>query len=237
MKIHYLQHVPFENPGSILTWAKEKGFPVTDTKLYAKETFPKTKDFDWLIIMGGPMNIYEEEKYPWLITEKLFIQKAIEENKVVIGLCLGGQLIADILGGRVVKNPCTEIGWFPVTWTDRALSYSWFSHFPKEAVVFEWHGDTFTDLPEEVVLLAENEACKNQAFQYKNRVFGFQFHLENTLEIINNLIENCSDEMVPGKYVQTAEELVSRREYMEQDNQWMTRFLSKVAALYEADEL
>lgn len=231
MRLHYLQHVPFENPGSILAWAENNEYPVTGTHLYKNDKLPDQEEYDWLIVMGGPMNIYEEDKYHWLIEEKKFIKKAIDENKIVIGLCLGGQLIADILGGRVVKNPHTEIGWFPVTMSDQALSYPWFSHMPKQPMVFEWHGDTFIDLPKEVVLLAENKACKNQAFQYKNRVFGFQFHLENTLDIIENLIKNCSNEMIPALYIQTAEELRARIDNIQQDNKWMSLFLTKLASV------
>ena len=235
MRIHYLQHVPFENPGTILAWAQNNSYPVTCTRLYENPFLPDAAEFDWLVVMGGPMNIYEEEKYPWLAGEKEFIRVAIDSKKVVIGLCLGGQLIADVIGGRVVQNKWKEIGWFSVTFTEEALALSLFSHLPKNPVVFEWHGDTFTDLPEEAVLLASNEACKNQAFAYGKRVFGFQFHLENTQEIITALIENCRDEMQPSQYVQGAEEILTGTVYMEQDNKWMTLFLSKLAACYDED--
>ena len=99
MRIHYLQHVSFENPGSILEWAKANNGMVTSTQLYNDEALPDVKEFDWLVVMGGPMNIYEEEQYPWLKAEKALIKAAIEANKVVLGMCLGSQLIADIIGG------------------------------------------------------------------------------------------------------------------------------------------
>lgn len=237
MRIHYLQHVPFENPGIILSWAKEKNHPVTCTRLYENKKLPPMEEFDWLVVMGGPMNIYQEAEYPWLKEEKEFIKLAIAGNKVVIGLCLGGQLIADVIGGRVIKNRYVEIGWFPVTFTQEAFSLPLFSHLPGQPVIFQWHGDTFVDLPKEALLLAGNEACENQAFAYGSRVFGFQFHMENTMQIIKDLIENCKEEMVSGPYVQTADEILAGREFAERNNQWMLLFLSKLADLWEEGEI
>ncbi|WFR58752.1 type 1 glutamine amidotransferase [Anaerocolumna sp. AGMB13025] len=237
MRLHYLQHVPFENPGSILTWAREKGYTVTSTEFFLEGSLPEQKDFDWLVIMGGPMNIYEEDKYPWLVKEKMFIKEAIRNGKVLIGLCLGGQLIADCIGGKVTKNTCKEIGWYPVRLTREAKESFLFSHFPKAPVVFEWHGDTFSSLPEEATLLAENDACAHQAFVYKTRIFGFQYHLENTLEIIKGLTKNCAEELVPDKYIQTEEELLSHPEYILKDNEWMTAFLERLEYMYEEGKL
>lgn len=237
MRIHYLQHVPFENPGSILVWAQNNGHDVSKTLLYKNKPFPEQKDFDWLIVMGGPMNIYEEEKYPWLIREKRFIKEAIEHRKVIIGLCLGGQLIADVIGGKVTKNPCREIGWFSVRLCEAARRNPLFSFLLPKPVVFQWHGDTFSSLPEEAELLAESEACAHQAFVYRNRVFGFQFHLENTLPIIEDLIQNCQEEMIPGEYVQAPEELLSHPEYISQDNMWMDMFLTQLFDSYQKGEI
>ena len=228
MRLHYLQHVPFENPGSILTWAKENNWVITNTQLYNHDPLPKQEEFDWLVVMGGPMNIYEEEKYPWLADEKKFLRAAIASGKVIIGLCLGGQLIADVIGGKVTQNPCKEIGWLPVRLSEEALSSPLFSFFPKQPIVFQWHGDTFSVLPEDAKCIAESDGCKQQAFVYKNRVFGFQYHLENTLSIIKGLVENCGDEMVPDVYVQTPEELLAHPEYIEQDNKWMHMFLTQL---------
>ena len=228
MRLHYLQHVPFENPGSILEWADKNGCNVTGTHFYDDENLPKQRDYDWLVVMGGPMNIYDEKSYPWLTREKLFIHDAIESGKVVIGLCLGAQLIADVIGGNVTENPHQEIGWFPVNLSNEAKSSPLFSFFPQNPTVFQWHGDTFIELPEDAKCIAKNDACSHQAFIYKNRVFGFQFHLENTEEIIKNLLKHCQDEMVPGEYVQTPTEMLSHPEYIKQDNKWMDMFLTQL---------
>ncbi len=237
MRLHYLQHVPFENPGSILTWAKENKYVVTNTQLYKNDPFPRQQDFDWLVIMGGPMNIYEEEKYPWLAAEKKFIQEAIRSGKIIIGLCLGAQLLADVTGGKVTQNPYKEIGWFPIQLSEKVRLSPLFSFFPEQPVVFQWHGDTFSVLPEEAECIAQSQACKNQAFIYKRRVFGFQYHLENTPSIIKDLVENCRDEMVPDIYVQTPEELSAHPEYIEQNNRWMNQFLTQLEKMYREGEL
>lgn len=237
MRIHYLQHVPFENPGIILNWSATNQHQVTCTRLYEDHSFPELKEFDWLIIMGGPMNIYEEDEYSWLKEEKQFIQSAIKDNKLMIGLCLGAQLIADVIGGRVIKNPCKEIGWFPVTFTKEAQNLPQFSFLPEQPVVFEWHGDTFVDLPKETTHLAYNEACRNQAFAYGSRIFGFQFHMENTWEIISDLMKYCAEELVQDQYIQSKDKITEGRNFIKQDNEWMLLFLSKLEQLYKEGEI
>src|SRR4030042_2732255 len=104
LRIHCFQHVDYEDMGCIKEWCHTNGHQITCTKFYKGDSLPDTKDFDWLIIMGGPMGVYEDEKYSWLSGEKTAIKEAIEQNKTVIGICLGSQLIADVLGARVYKN-------------------------------------------------------------------------------------------------------------------------------------
>lgn len=227
-RLHYLQHVHFENPESILSWANKQGYSITSTHLYNHENLPTQSDFDWLVIMGGPMNIYQEDKYPWLVQEKRFIREAIDSGKVVIGICLGAQLIADVIGGNITKNPYLEIGWFPVKLKGEARTSPLFSFLPEEPMVFQWHGDTFSTLPEDAVCLAESDACHHQAFVYKDRVFGFQFHLESTQETIGNMVNYCIEEMVLGDFVQTPEDVLSHPEYVGQANQWMDMFLTQL---------
>jgi len=227
MRIHYLQHVPFENPGSILTWAHANDFEVTKTLMFQDDDLPDHDDYDWLVIMGGPMNIYDHENYHWLVKEKLFIRAAIDSGKLVIGLCLGGQLIADIIGGEVTRNNQLEIGWFPIRFKGSDKSSAFFSFLPDEPTVFHWHGDTFSKLPENAECIAKSDACDNQAFIYKERVFGFQFHLETTEKIISDLLLNCADEMIPGPFVQSKSEILNS-ENINQTNNWMDEFLNKL---------
>ncbi|APM37661.1 type 1 glutamine amidotransferase [Clostridium kluyveri] len=233
IKIHYLQHVYFEGPADIVRWARKKGHKLTGTHLYNYEALPDMDGFDWLVIMGGPMNIYEEEKYPWLKYEKQFIKKAIESNKVVLGICLGAQLINDVLGGKVTKNLEREIGWLPVTFNSSILKSSFFKNFPKEHYVFQWHGDTFSTLPEGAVCIASSEVCSNQAFIYNKNVIGFQFHMESTRDSISLLIDNCLDEIKDGgSYVQSEDEIKSQMNLLIDANSLMENFLNGLEAYY-----
>ena len=206
MRIHSLEHEPFEGLANIEVWAKDRGHTISRTLLFNNEELPDIDDFDWLFIMGGSMNIYEEEKYPWLEEEKNFIAEAIENKKIVLGVCLGSQLIADVLGGRVTKNKYKEIGWFPVTLTREAKNSPIFRTLPNKFCVFHWHGDTFK-IPPGAARIAQSEGCANQAFEY-GRVIGLQFHLEYSVKSINLMMQNCGDEIVDEKYIQKQDEII-----------------------------
>jgi GMP synthase-like glutamine amidotransferase len=236
MRIHYLQHVPFENPANIIEWAHEKKHKLTGTHLYNYEAVPTVDQFDWLIIMGGPMNIYEDETYPWLRYEKKLIKEAIDKGKVVLGICLGAQLITDVLGGKVTKNPEGEIGFLPIKFNNDALKSPLFKNFPKTTHVFQWHNDTFSILGENATCIASSEACFQQAFMYKEHVIGFQFHMESTEESIISLINNCSDEMKGGIYVQTEKQIESGMSFLKTANLLMEDFLNQLEYYYLAKE-
>jgi GMP synthase (glutamine-hydrolysing) len=208
MKIHCLQHVPFEGPAAVGRWAESRGHLLTATRFFEDGSLPRMKDFDRLVVMGGPMNIYEEDCYPWLTREKRFIGEAVTAGKTVVGVCLGAQLIAGVLGAKVRRNRHKEIGWFPVEWTEQARQSAVFGFLPERLDAFHWHGDTF-DLPVGALHLARSEACENQAFLYDSRVLGLQFHLESTAESVRFLTENCRDELVPAPYIEKEGEILS----------------------------
>jgi GMP synthase-like glutamine amidotransferase len=208
LRIHYLQHVPFEGLSSIELALKEKGHDITSTHLYDDQPLPRVSDIDWLIIMGGPMGIYDEEIYPWLSDEKRFIKDVIDSGKIVLGICLGAQLIANVLGAKVYKNKYREIGWFKINCLPEIEGTILSSAIPDQLEVFHWHGDTF-DIPTGAKALASSEACKNQGFILNNRVVGFQFHLETTFQSASSLINNCRNELDGSHYVQTESEILS----------------------------
>ena len=147
LRIHYLQHVEFEDAANIVPWAEARGHAVTCTRLHRGEPLPPVDAFDWLVIMGGPMNVCDHDRYPWLVREKAFIGESIGRNKVVLGICLGAQLIADVLGGRITPNREKEIGWFPVSLTGAGLRSPLFQPLPRQFLPFHWHGDTFSIPP------------------------------------------------------------------------------------------
>lgn len=194
MRINSLLHEPFEDTGCIRLWAEKRGHPFMETLVYEGEPFPSPDDFDLLVIMGGTMNIYEEEKFPWLPPEKEFIRASIDAGKKVLGICLGGQLIADVLGSKVTKNKFPEVGWFSVEKTPEAEKIPLCRDIPRVFTVFQWHGDTF-EIPGDAVNLFRSAVCGNQGFIYRGRVLGLQFHPEMMEENLKNLTQNCYDEL------------------------------------------
>lgn len=230
MKLHYLQHVHFEDLANIEVWARRQGWEITATHLYKFEKLPSPDEMDWLVVMGGPMNVYEENEHPWLAAEKKFISEAIEKNKIVLGVCLGAQLIADVLGARVFSNRYKEIGWFPVSVRPEAYDSIPFRGFPEEFPAFHWHGDTFS-LPPGAAMLAESEACPAQAFSYNaGRVLGLQFHLESSPESVRALIRFCSDDMVDGEYIQRPDAILDKAENFSSIRRSMVTLLDNINA-------
>lgn len=222
-----MQHVPFENPAYLEEWAKNKNHNISKTFLFNNESLPSADEFDWLVILGGPMTIYEEEKYPWLMAEKYLIAEALVDEKVILGVCLGAQLLADVLGSKVYKNHHREIGWFPVSLTQEASKSTIFSSLPKRFVAFHWHSETM-DLPSGCIRIAESNGCINQAFEYDERVIGLQFHLESTEDNIKGLLQNCEDELVNDIYVQTPDEIRSDFHKIKESNHLMNSLLDTI---------
>ncbi len=212
MKILCLQHVPFEGPAYIQTWAKEHGHDMILTPVYLEELIPDFISIDALLVMGGPMSIGDYERFPWLREEKEFILNAINAGLPTIGICLGAQLIADVLGADVKRNAQKEIGWYPVTLSSDAMASPFFKDFPENFEAFHWHGDTF-DLPEGAVPVGYSNATKNQGFYldgHGKKVMALQFHLESTEASIRALCENSVQELAEGgKYVSTSDEMLS----------------------------
>src|SRR6187402_1606771 len=173
-RIVTLEHFRADGPGKILDWVKERGHDLQRVFVDEGHALPQMDSFDYLIVMGGPMNIYQHRDHPWLVPEKAFIRAAADTGKSVLGICLGAQLLADVMGGKVMQNPEREIGWWPVRFLARPGP---FAAFPAELACCHWHGDTF-ELPPGALHLAESDACKHQAFIIGDRLVGLQFHIE-----------------------------------------------------------
>jgi GMP synthase-like glutamine amidotransferase len=183
-----------------------------------------------LAIMGGPMNVYEHDDYPWLVDEKQFIRKAIDAGKKVIGVCLGGQLLADVLGGEVTQNPQKEIGWHSITLTQAEVKSPIFAGMPREMVVFQWHGDTFS-IPPGAVHLAKNQACPNQAFLWGKHVLGLHFHLEYSRESIEKMLTHCGDEIVKSPCINSVEAIRAGYDKIPQTTEWLYTILDTFTAI------
>jgi GMP synthase-like glutamine amidotransferase len=224
MRLHYLQHVPFEDAGHITDWARDRGHHVSHTRLDLNEPLPDLDSFDWLVVLGGPMSVRQQAKFPWLAAEKEFIRAAIGQGSFLLGICLGGQLAAEVLGGRVTRNPCREIGWFQVALTAEGKESPCFRSFPSRFLAFQWHGETFS-IPPGAVRAAWSPACQNQAFLYEDRVIGLQFHLEYTGQGIQRMVQNCGRELLETPTIQKAEEILSHPERITRTHELLERML------------
>jgi GMP synthase-like glutamine amidotransferase len=184
-------------------------------------------DFDWLVVMGGPMNIYEHDRYPWLIGEKFLIRDACVRKKQVLGICLGSQLLADVLGGAVSESPEPEIGWFDVSLSDEASKSRLFADFPRTFAAFHWHGDTFS-IPPGATPLMSSQACARQAFSWgEGRALGLQFHLEVELEDARRWL--ATDAPGPRRYVQGAAEILREPARFAENTRLMHALLERMA--------
>lgn len=226
MKAIILQHASFEKPGYITTWLENHNFSIKTIHVYQKNIkIPTTCQADILIIMGGPMSVHDEKKYPWVVQEKHFIKNAIEQTIPTLGICLGAQLIADIYKANVKPALQKEIGWFPIhTYT---LSITQTLQWPKQLTSYLWHGEQF-DIPHQAILLAHSQACPHQAFIMRNHVIGLQFHPEMTLDMIEEMIEYCfKNDKIDSPFVQTIEQMLSvPTSYFQQNHHFIHQILS-----------
>lgn len=238
LRIHSFQHVPFEGLGSITGWVKRHNHFLTGTRFFEPDhALPRMEEIDWLIVLGGPMGVLDEDIYPWLKGEKTFIREMIQAGKVVVGICLGAQLIAHVLGGRVYPNPEKEIGWFPVQFMNQKKPP--LAGLPGELTVFHWHGDTF-ELPEGAFHFARTDACPHQGFLYGQQVLGLQFHLEATPETVRQMLGHGREELVEGPCIQPEGEMLVSNFYSIRSNRVLYQLLDglwKAATLGKAAPL
>jgi len=188
-----IRHIPFEHLGRIGPALDAAGLIYRYFDLFAGAAPADAARSPALILMGGPMSANDADEY--LQFELRLIEATASAGKPVLGVCLGAQLIAKALGARVYRNAVKEIGWFPLHFTEAGKADALLGGLPDPSTVLQWHGETF-DLPSGAVHLAWSEGCRNQAFRYGTHVYGFQFHLETTAEMIAEWCRqdaNCGD--------------------------------------------
>lgn len=179
------QHVAHEILGTLDPLLRNSGFRIRYVNFGREpDAKPDIEKYDGLIVLGGPMNCDQTERYPHLDTEIEIIRAAVQQEKPVLGICLGAQLLARALGAKVRKNPVREIGWYELNPTREASSDPLFANFKSSQSIFQWHGDTF-DIPPGAAHLASSPNCGNQAFRFGDRAYGLQFHLEVDEPMIN----------------------------------------------------
>jgi GMP synthase-like glutamine amidotransferase len=200
MSVLIIKNIITEGPGTIEDFLRKLDIPFTILELGLGEISPPLEGFDTLVIMGGPMGVYEMAKYPHLMVESRIIREAINRGMKVFAICLGAQMVAHCLGADIYPRHEKEIGWYPIELTGDGLKdplmrklaiHPRVGDFWKRFKVFHWHGDTF-DLPLGAVLLASSELYKNQAFRYGNDVYGFQFHIEVTKDMLFEWFKDMS---------------------------------------------
>jgi GMP synthase-like glutamine amidotransferase len=196
-----IKHIAIEGPGILDDFFRGTTWSLREVNLFQGENLPSKLDgIDAIVSLGGPMNAYEEGKYPFLKEEDVFLRKAIQERIPILGICLGAQLVAKACGAEVIKSPQPEIGWSKVSLTDAGKHDPLFQQMQaSELLIFQWHEDTFS-LPSHAVHLAQSPTCRNQAFRVGENVYGLQFHIEVTPEIIESWIQAyMKEETLRGK--------------------------------------
>ncbi|MEW6089249.1 MAG: type 1 glutamine amidotransferase [bacterium] len=188
-----IKHIGCEGPGTLGDFIHKAGIKTKVVELWNGEPLPPPDKCDAVISLGGPMNVYEEDKYPFLKQEDKFVKEIIKKEIPFLGICLGSQILAKALNAKVLKAPQKEIGWYPVNLNKKEHNDPLFKNLYPELVVFQWHEDTF-EIPKKGVLLAESKTCKNQAFKYGKNAYGFQFHIEVTPQIIDEWIDEYAVE-------------------------------------------
>ncbi|MBN9291857.1 MAG: type 1 glutamine amidotransferase [Hyphomicrobium denitrificans] len=179
MKILVLQHVDVEHPGIFREFFKADGWTWDTVELDAGETVPDVSAYDMMVVMGGPQDVWQEDKYPWLIAEKAAIRKfVVDLGRPYLGICLGHQLLAAAIGGEVALGKTPEVGLLTVKQTQAGLNDRIFRGISDPIDVLQWHGAEVVSLPDDAHVLASSDACAVQAFRYRDNAYGFQFHVE-----------------------------------------------------------
>jgi GMP synthase-like glutamine amidotransferase len=195
-RILVFQHTPFETPGTIADVLDSRGFELETVHLYANDPVPEEIGAaDALVVMGGPMGVYETDVVPFMHDEIEFVRRAVDGGVPTLGICLGSQILTTALGGSVTKGSQKEIGWAPVELSAAAASDPLFRHAPRTWMVLHWHGDQITPPPGAIVL-ASSGITPCQAFRHGNTAYGLQFHPEATDAIVDGMLDAFRDELI-----------------------------------------
>lgn len=224
MRLQMFEHMSSKTNCNITKWAAINGHELNRTKLHKNDSMPDLDSFDWLIVMGGPQDAWDEENHPWLRLEKDFILEAVHAGKIVLAICLGVQILAEAMGSRAFRNEHREFGWQTVSVLPEGRDSFLFKDIPDSFTTWHWHGDHF-DLPSDCVRLAESPVSANQAFVHKARpVVGLQFHPETTIELAHEFLDRYKYKWKEGLYVRPKDEIKNQTNKLK-DNYWLAKAL------------
>lgn len=207
LRIRCLLHNALGGEIHLPIWARQRGYEWTEILVPEAVRLPTPADTDCLVVLGGPMSAWEDARYPWLSAEKRLLEAFIAAGRPVLGICLGAQLLAEVLGAQTYRGPHQEIGWFDVDTTPQSQTHRLGALLPARFETFLWHGDTF-DIPAGAVHLARSTAYPHQAFAWE-RVLALQFHLENRPDWVERLVARDADQLIASRTVQSAQAILA----------------------------
>ncbi len=189
-----IQHAEHEHPAALRRALQTQGIQSLWLHPYRGELYPSIESIRGIISLGGPMGANDQAHHPWIEAECALLKQAVEAGLPVAGICLGGQLLAKAMGGRVEKSHAAELGWFPILLNDAGMEDRVLGSAGQNPLVYHWHMDTF-HLPPGAELLASSGSCARQAYRLSDRVYGFQFHPEADHQLVHEWLEHSGIEL------------------------------------------
>lgn len=234
MRIRVIQHAEWLNGGEYIHWARRNNHVLLWTKVFNYEEIPSEIDADMLLVLGGPQSPdTSKEVYPYYDNqkEKELIRKYFASNKIVIGSCLGAQLLGSALGAKHLHSPYLEVGYVKAIFTSEGRKDALFNDFPDELNIGSWHED-MPGLTKDAVIIMSSDGCPHQIIRYSKYAYGFQTHMEFTHENILDGIKETKKalETMKGPYIRTVEELISFN--TDEMNKCLSSFLDKIVKDY-----
>lgn len=230
MKVQILQHISVKPPGSILDWLEENNYDYRINYIKRGDCLPEENETDFLIVLGGALNVNDEAANPWLKDEKAFVRKIIDAEKPVLGICLGAQIIATALDMKVEKNTKSEIGWFDILLTEAGKADPFLKSIPSKFTPLHWHNDIIR-LQGGLLPLAFSRATDVQAFRYKNAL-ALQFHLEQTHDSLDRMLDRVENIIKEDTFVQTSHTIKESYSNIQQSSEYLKIILNNIIKIY-----